>query len=69
MLIEDGVNGLIVPRGDSAALASAICRMIEEDGLAESCGRNATTVRERFAMPVILSKWEEYIEKISAPKA
>ena len=69
MLIEDGVNGLIVPRADAPALAAAICRMIEEEGLAETCGKNATAVRERFAMSVILSGWEEYIEKICAPKA
>ena len=66
MLIEDGVNGLIVPRSDAPALAAAICRMIEEEGLAESCGKNAIAVRERFAMSVILSKWEEYIEKVGS---
>ena len=65
MLIEDGVNGLIVPRSDASALASAICRMIEDEALALSCGKNAISVRERFALPVILAAWEEYILKIA----
>ncbi|MBQ9116432.1 MAG: glycosyltransferase family 4 protein [Clostridia bacterium] len=65
MLIEDGVNGLIVPRGDASALAAAICRMIEDEALALSCGKNAISVRERFALPVILAAWEEYILKIA----
>lgn len=68
MLIEDGVNGLIVPRSDASALASAICRMIEDGELAASCAKNALKVRERFAMSVILAKWEEYIESYT-PKA
>ena len=67
MLIEDGVDGLIVPRGDASALASAICRMIEDREFAAACGKNALRVRERFAMSVILAKWEEYIESY-APK-
>ena len=66
MLIEDGVNGLIVPRGDASALSAAICRMIEDREFAITCGRKAAEVRERFALPVILSAWEEYIlEKAS----
>jgi glycosyltransferase involved in cell wall biosynthesis len=62
MLIKDGENGLLVPRGDEDALASAILRMIEDRDFAVSCGKRAAEVRERFALPVILSAWEKYIE-------
>ena len=33
-LIDDGVNGLLVPKRDTAAAADAICRLIEDPELA-----------------------------------
>lgn len=68
MLIQDGENGLLVPRGDAEALAAAICRMIEDRNFAIRCGKEATKVRERFSMDSILSAWETYIEKIAAER-
>lgn len=64
MLINDGENGLIVPCGDAGALSEAICRMIEDREFAIKCGREASKVRERFALEIILSEWEGYIEKV-----
>jgi glycosyltransferase involved in cell wall biosynthesis len=40
-IVEDGVNGLIVPAGDAAALAAAIERIIEDDDLASRLGAAA----------------------------
>lgn len=66
MLINDGENGLIVPRGDAPALASAICRMIEDRNSAIAMGKRATEVRQRFEPAVILSAWEEYITEVAS---
>ena len=64
MLINDGKDGLIVPCGDSKALADAVCRMIEDREFAVRCGKNALAVRERFSLDRILDSWEEFcIEK------
>jgi len=38
-VIDDGQSGLLVPRDDPAALAAAICRLIEDDELRRSMGR------------------------------
>ncbi len=63
MLINSGENGLIVPCGDSAALAEAICKMIEDREFAIKCGREAIKVRERFSKQKILDAWEDFFVK------
>jgi glycosyltransferase involved in cell wall biosynthesis len=48
-LVEDGVNGLVVPSGDPEALAGAIRRLAGEPELARRLGAaGRTTVAERF---------------------
>lgn len=65
MLIEDGVNGIIVPKDDEQALANAICRFIEDRNFAVVCGENAKQIRQRFAPERIIDMWENYCEKIA----
>lgn len=40
-VIQDGVTGLLVAPQDPAALAAAICRLVEEPGLAQKLGQAA----------------------------
>lgn len=37
-IVEDGVTGLLVPPADAGALASAICRLLDDRALAVRCG-------------------------------
>ena len=64
MLISDGENGLLTPIGDAAAISNALCRYVEEVGLAEHCGRNAQNVLMRFSPEHILDLWEDYLVSI-----
>jgi L-malate glycosyltransferase len=49
-VIEDGINGLLVPPGDPAALGSAILRLLDNPALAEAfAGAGAETVRSSFS--------------------
>ena len=65
ILINNEENGLIVPCGDPAKLADAICRMIEDREFAVKCGKKAVEVRERFSQKKILDDWEKYIKQIA----
>ena len=48
-LIEDGVNGLLVPPGDARSLAAALARLLEDGELRERMGKaGRTAVEHRF---------------------
>jgi glycosyltransferase involved in cell wall biosynthesis len=48
--VTDGVNGLLVKAGDIAAIATAMRRLADEEGLARRLGAEAQrTVAERFS--------------------
>ncbi len=52
-IIEDGVNGILVPPKDSAEIADAVQRLIDDRGKRESlCEAGRITVRERFTQEV-----------------
>ena len=48
-LIEDGVNGLLIPPKEPAALSEALTRLMEDPSLAARLGTAATTTKERFS--------------------
>lgn len=57
-VVEDGVNGLLLPPEDTAALAGALCRLIEDEGLRVSMGQAARKTGARYAMPAVAQSWE-----------
>jgi glycosyltransferase involved in cell wall biosynthesis len=49
-LVSDGLNGLLVPPGDPAATASALERLLDDQGLARRLGdAGRTFARERHS--------------------
>jgi glycosyltransferase involved in cell wall biosynthesis len=68
MLIEDRVNGCLVPRGDVDAIADSILYLLENENIADNLGRKATEIVERFAPEKISGLWEGYINKIIGDK-
>ncbi len=46
--VRHGETGLLVPHGDTGLLADAMERLLENDGLREQLGRNATDWARRF---------------------
>ncbi|MBR4859375.1 MAG: glycosyltransferase [Clostridia bacterium] len=61
-VINDGENGLLVPVGDAEAMKDAMCRIVQENGLAEKLSRNATKIRTELSVENIVNKWIEIIE-------
>ena len=63
-LIENEKNGLLVPKGDVEALASAMKRMLADQEFAEKCGKEAHKICERLAPDKVYGQWEEFIQNI-----
>ncbi len=64
LLIESGVNGLLVERGDAAGMAKAIAKLLEDEKLSQKITENGFSVKDRFAEKEVLNKWITYIEHI-----
>ncbi len=63
-VIENGVNGLLVPRGDEEALTDAMLVLAEQEEFREQLGRRAKKTAERFQREIVAREWREMIERI-----
>jgi GalNAc-alpha-(1->4)-GalNAc-alpha-(1->3)-diNAcBac-PP-undecaprenol alpha-1,4-N-acetyl-D-galactosaminyltransferase len=57
-LIEDGINGRLVPVDDVDALARAMSELMTAPQLRERIGCEARKVRKQYAQDVVMEKWE-----------
>lgn len=57
-LLENEHDSLLVPPGDSAAMAVAVTRVLTEPGLAARVSRNARQKARQFDWSVVLPHWE-----------
>lgn len=64
-LLRDGENGLLVPTGDEAALARALCRAAEPGTLHRSASERAEAIRAALDERTICEKWRRYLEGIA----
>ena len=62
-LIEDGVNGLLVPIMDEKAMTDGILRLIEDRELAERLGREARKISERANEDAVFEQWQTYLKE------
>jgi glycosyltransferase involved in cell wall biosynthesis len=70
-VVEDGVNGIVVPAGDAKALAGAVVRLLEAPELRERLGAAARRrARESFSMASVAGKYAELyrtLARVSPP--
>lgn len=66
LLIQDGYNGFIVPRGDYKKIAQKCHQIIQEDIRSDIIGRRAQEVYTRFSPDVIYPIWNQYITKVAS---
>ena len=62
-VIEDGVNGQLVPCNDEDALYIAMKRYIDKPDFAEKCGNNASKIRSDLSVERITDKWLSLVER------
>lgn len=65
-LVVDGVNGLLVPPDDAAALRAALARLSHQRGLAERLGRAGRETAAGFAWARVRPRLERLLERWSA---
>lgn len=64
-LIRDGVDGLLVPPGDAAALAHAIGRLLTDHALAQRLGDSARRrAMESYSRDAMVRRFEEFYTRL-----
>lgn len=63
-VVEDGVNGVLVPAEDVAGLAAGMSRLIADSAERERMGAAARVTGARYEMPVIAAEWEELLAEL-----
>lgn len=64
-LIEDGVNGLLVPKNDVNAMATAMDKLLSNSDMANQLGMEAHKICERLAPEKIYYEWESFISHVA----
>lgn len=67
-LIQNEVNGLLVPVRDREAMATGIRRLIEDREFAEGLGKKAAELGKTAGTAAICEQWKQYIEEICSRK-
>ena len=62
MIIDDGINGLLVPVQDEDALVAAMIRVADNEKFACEISKKGTKIREILSMRVIFEKWEQLVK-------
>lgn len=63
-LIQNDVNGLIVPCNDVKALAMAMEKMLSNPDMADCMGKKAQNIIERLSPETVFEQWEKYIKEV-----
>lgn len=64
-LWDDGVNALIVPKADAAAMSEAVLRILTEPGLSEKLSINSCRKAEEYDWSKIIPLWEKLLDQVT----
>lgn len=67
-VLEDGVTGLVVPRGNAPALADALVRLAEDPALAGKLSAQAMDRAQAYRTENVIRQWRTTIEGESSAK-
>lgn len=65
VIVNDGENGYIVPRGDYKKLAEKIVMILNNKDIAEKFIQNGLVNIKRFNPEVIFEQWNQYLNEIT----
>ena len=64
-LIDDGVNGFLVPVGDYRKIAEDLERIISEREKTENICSEAVKLRSKFDSQVVCPQWLDFLKEVS----
>lgn len=64
LLIRNGENGFLVPRGDTEAIAEKMRLVVSDEEIADLFSKNGPSITNELEEMVIADKWEAYLHKI-----
>ncbi len=67
-MVRDGETGLLVPPGDAAALAAAICRVFEED-LGDRLRAGVARVQREYSWEALVAAFEALVAGLGVEAA
>lgn len=67
-LIQDGVNGVLVPVGDADKMAEAMKALLIDEEKRNELGKEAMKVQKTLAPEKIYKQWEEFIVNVCEEK-
>lgn len=68
LLIRDGENGFLVPKGDAHAVAERLLEIVENKEIAEMFSANGPKIARDFSEETIADMWEKYFITIRESK-
>lgn len=63
-LIEDGINGFVVPIEDEKAFAEALMKLVEDNTLREQFAEKEVEIINKVQPSIILKQWETIIKDV-----
>ena len=63
-VIENGRDGFLVPEGDVKGLTEKLVQVMKDEQLRKDMGRSAFKRSERYAVDVVMQKWEDLFSNL-----
>ena len=57
LVIQNGINGILIPVNNQKALTDAMCRIADEPSFSGRLQKEAVKIRDRFSIRTIASRW------------
>ncbi|MBQ7410443.1 MAG: glycosyltransferase family 4 protein [Clostridia bacterium] len=59
MVIENGVNGILIPVGDEDALVNSMLKIVEDTEFAQQLSQKSILIKEKYSIEKIAKQWEK----------
>jgi glycosyltransferase involved in cell wall biosynthesis len=68
-IISDGVDGILVAPGHTAALAEAVCKVLDDDALRRRLGSAALETARRYEQGSVGAQWDALLAELASARA